>query len=83
MTAIPDLEMEISPLGGEIKCADYTVYVHIYRFARSASGWTLIVRNQCGSLRVWDTSFSNDKLAYYAFERAVLEEALGSALKGG
>ncbi len=79
MSAIPDQQMETSPLSGEVTVAGQTTHVYIYRFARSVSEWTLVVRNDDGSLKVWDSPFPSDKAAHRAFEMAAADEGPGSA----
>ncbi len=79
MSAIPDQQMETSPLSGEVTVAGQTTQVYIYRFARSASEWTLVVRNHDGSLKIWNTPFPSDKAAHRVFEMAVAEEGPGPA----
>ena len=78
MATIPDREIEESPLGGSIECADCTVQVHIYRLAGTDDEWTLEVVDHEGTSTVWDETFASDHDAYEAFEQAVAEDGIRS-----
>jgi hypothetical protein len=48
--AVPDRELEFSPLSGWMTRDGVTVQVHIYRFADTDEGWTLeVVDHEDGS----------------------------------
>ena len=78
MATIPNREIEDSPLGGSIECADCTVQVHIYRFAETDDKWTLEVVDHEGASTVWDETFTSDHDAYEAFEQAVVKHGIRS-----
>lgn len=74
--AVPDRELEFSPLSGRVTRDGVTVQVHIYRFAGTNEGWTLeVVDHQNGST-VWDRAFDTDVEAYEAFERCIREDGI-------
>jgi hypothetical protein len=77
-TAVPDPELEFSPLSGWVTRDGVKVQVHIYRFASTEEAWTLeVVHHEDGSI-VWDELFATDADAYEAFELAVQEDGIRS-----
>nr|WP_166060196.1 MULTISPECIES: hypothetical protein [unclassified Methylobacterium] len=74
--AVPDRELEFSPLTGRVTRDGVTVQVHIYRFAGADEGWTLEVVDHEDGSTVWEGSFDTDVEAYEAFERCILEDGI-------
>lgn len=81
--AIPDRELEHSPLSGLFTREGITVEVQIYRFAGSSYAWALEVVDQEGGLTVWTESFFTDQAARKAFLRAVEEDGMRQFLEPG
>ncbi len=65
--AVPDRELEFSPLSGRVTRDGVTVQVHIYRFVGTDDGWTLEVVDHDDGSTVWEGSFDTDVEAYEAF----------------
>ena len=74
--AVPDRELEFSPLSGRVTRDGVTVQVHIYRFAGTDDGWTLEVVDQEDGSTVWDGSFDTDVEAYEAFEQCIRKDGI-------
>ncbi|CAO4137212.1 hypothetical protein [Methylorubrum extorquens] len=74
--AVPDRELELSPLSGRVTRDGVTVQVHIYRFADADEGWTLEVVDHEDGSTVWDGLFDTDVEAYEAFERCLREDGI-------
>lgn len=74
--AIPDRELEFSPLSGRVTRDGVTVQVHIYRFAGTDEEWTLEVVDHEDGSTVWEGSFETDVEAYEAFEQCVREDGI-------
>lgn len=81
--AIPDRELEHSPLSGLFTREGITVEVEIYRFAGTSEAWTLEVVDQEGGSTVWTQSFFTDQAAHEAFLRAVEEDGMSQFLEPG
>ena len=81
--AIPDRELERSPLSGLITRDGITVEVQIYRFAGTADAWSLEVVDQEGGSTVWAESFFTDQAAHKAFLRAVEEDGMSQFQEQG
>ncbi|CAO4135347.1 hypothetical protein [Methylorubrum extorquens] len=65
--------MEFSGLAGRAPQDGITVTVSVYRMAGSQDPWTLEVIDQAGWSTIWDTTFTSDEDALYAFTDAVEE----------
>lgn len=81
--AIPDRELEHSPLSGSFTHGGVTVQVQIYRFAGTVDAWTLEVVDHEGGSTVWTESFFTDQAAHKAFLRVVEEEGMDQFLEPG
>lgn len=77
--AIPDRELQFSPLGGRVTQQGITVIVFIYRFADVPNDpWQLEVVDHDGGSTVWDETFTTDDDALAAFAQAVQENGIGA-----
>jgi hypothetical protein len=56
MTDDHDVELEDSPLSGELTRDGVTVIVAIYRIRDSGEGWSLEVIDHQGASTVWDAT---------------------------
>ncbi|CAO4178676.1 KTSC domain-containing protein [Methylorubrum aminovorans] len=74
--AVPDRELEFSPLSGRVTRDGVTVQVHIYRFTGTNEGWTLEVADHEDGSTVWEGTFDTDDEAYEAFERCIREDGI-------
>ena len=74
--AIPDRELEFSPLSGRVTRHGVTVQVHIYRFADTDDRWTLEVVDHEDGSTVWDGDFATDVDAYEAFEQCIQRDGI-------
>ncbi|PXW50295.1 hypothetical protein [Methylobacterium sp. B4] len=74
--AVPDHELEFSPLSGRVTRDGVTVQVHIYRFAGTDEEWTLEVVDHEDGSTVWEGSFETDVEAYEAFEQCIRENGI-------
>ena len=74
--AVPDRELEFSPLSGWVTQHGVTVQVHIYRFAGTDDGWALEVIDHEDGWTVWNGLFDTDIEAYEAFERCIREDGI-------
>lgn len=73
-----DLEIEYSPLCGDVARDGVTVRVEIYRLAGREEGWSLEVVDQEGASTVWDGLFATDQEAYVEFQRTLEVEGIRS-----
>lgn len=74
--AVPDRELEFSPLSGRVTRDGVTVQVHIYRVAGTSEGWTLEVVDHDDGSTVWNGLFDTDVDAYEAFERCIEQDGI-------
>ena len=66
-----DVELEESPLSGEVTRDGITLRVQIYRLRGSTEGWSLeVVDHEWGST-VWQDLFPSDQDAYREFMRTL------------
>jgi hypothetical protein len=75
-----DVELEHSPLSGELSRDGITVRVEISRVRDGAPGWSLEVVDQEGST-VWDATFPTDQDAYREFYRTIESEGIRTFLE--
>ncbi|KQQ06621.1 conserved protein of unknown function [Methylorubrum extorquens] len=80
--AVPDRELEFSPLSGRVTRDGVTVQVHIYRFAGTDEGWTLEVVDHEDGSTVWEGNFDTDVEAYDSFERCIREDGIRTFTEG-
>jgi hypothetical protein len=73
-----DVELEFSPLSGDVTRDGITVRVEIYRIVDSGDGWSLEVIDQDQASTVWDDRFPTDAEAYAEFYKTVEEEGIAS-----
>jgi hypothetical protein len=77
-----EVELENSPLSGELTRDGVTVKVAIYRIRDSADGWSLEVIDHEGASTVWNETFPTDQDAYREFSRTVDTEGIRTFLEG-
>jgi hypothetical protein len=82
MTDDHDVELEDSPLSGELTRDGVTVKVAIYRIRDSGEGWSLEVIDHQGTSTVWDATFPTDQDAYREFNRSLETEGIRALLQG-
>ena len=66
-----DVELEESPLSGEVTRDGITLRVQIYRIRGSNEGWSLEVVDREGGSTVWQDLFPSDEDAYREFTRTL------------
>ncbi len=66
-----DVELEESPLSGEVTRDGITLRVQIYRIRGSNEGWSLEVVDREGGSTVWQDLFPSDQDAYREFTRTL------------
>jgi hypothetical protein len=76
-----DVELEHSPLSGELSRDGITVRVEIYRVYDDAAGWSLEVVDQEGTSTVWDSNFPTDQDACREFYRILDSEGIRTFLE--
>ena len=76
-----DVELEESPLSGEVTRDGITLRVQIYRLRGSTEGWSLeVVDHEWGST-VWQDLFPSDQDAYREFMRTLDAEGPSAFLE--
>ena len=80
MTDDDDVELEPSPLSGELSRDEIAVRVEICRVRDGAPGWSLEVVDQEGPSTVWDATPPTDQDAYREFYRTVKSKGISSFL---
>ena len=80
MGDVDEVELEDSPLSGELTRDGVTVTVAIYRIRDAGEGWSLEVVDHEGASTVWDETFLTDQDAYQEFCRAVEAEGIRTFL---
>ena len=73
-----DVELEYSPLCGEVSRDGLTVNVQIYRVAGGNEGWSLEVVDHKGDSTVWSDLFATDRDAYAEFYKTLEMEGIRS-----
>ena len=73
-----DVELEYSPLCGEVTRDGLTVNVQIYRVAGDNEGWSLEVVDHKGDSTVWSDLFATDRDAYAEFYKTLEMEGIRS-----
>jgi len=76
-----DVELEHSPLSGELTRAGVTIKVQIYRIRGADEGWSLEVVDHEGASTVWDETFPTDQDAYREFYRTLEVEGIRTFLE--
>ncbi len=66
-----DVELEESPLSGEVTRDGITLRVQIYRIRGSNEGWSLEVVDHEGGSTVWQDLFPSDQDAYREFTQTL------------
>ena len=66
-----EVELEESPLSGEVTRDGITLRVQIYRIRGSNEGWSLEVVDREGGSTVWQDLFPSDEDAYREFTRTL------------
>jgi hypothetical protein len=69
-----DVELEDSPLSGDVTRDGTTFRVQIYRIKDSGEGWSLEVVDQSGGSTVWQDTFDTPQDAYREFYKTLEEE---------
>lgn len=69
-----DVDLEDSPLSGEVARDGITLQVLIYRVRGSSSPWSLEVVDPEGGSTVWQEGFPTDQEAYAEFKRTLEAE---------
>jgi hypothetical protein len=64
-----EVELEHSPLSGDVTRDGITLSVQIYRIKGSSEGWSLEVVDQLGGSTVWEETFAEPQDAYQEFPR--------------
>ena len=73
-----EVEIEYSPLCGDVTRDGITVSVQIYRLARIGEGWSLEVVDHNGASTVWTELFATDQVAYAEFFKTLETEGIRS-----
>lgn len=73
-----DVELEYSPLCGEVTRDGLTVRVQIYRISGRSEGWSLEVVDHEGGSTVWSDLFATDREAYAEFYKTLETEGIQS-----
>jgi hypothetical protein len=68
-----DVDIEYSPLCGEITRDGLTVRLQIYRIAGSSDGWSLEVIDYEEASTVWNDLFATDRDAYAEFSKCLTQ----------
>ena len=76
-----DVELEHSPLSGELSRDGITVRVEIYRVRDDATGWSLEVVDEEGASTIWDGDFPTDQDAYREFYRTLESKGISTFLE--
>ncbi len=76
-----DVELEDSPLSGEVTRDGITVKVAIYRIRDSGEGWSLEVIDHEGASTVWDATFPTDQDAQSMFSWTLEAEGIRTFLE--
>jgi hypothetical protein len=76
-----DVELEHSPLSGELSRDGITIRVEIFRVRDDAACWSLEVVDQEGASTVWDSDFPIDQDAYREFYRTLESEGMRTFLE--
>ena len=76
-----DVELENSPLSGELTRDGVTVRIEIYRIRDSGEGWSLEVVDHEGTSTVWDETFPTDQDAHREFCRTLEAEGIRTLLE--
>ena len=75
-----DVEIEDSPLSGDLTRHGITLSVRIYRIKGSNDGWSLEVVDQTGGSTVWQDTFEAPQDAYREFYTTLEAEGPGAFL---
>jgi hypothetical protein len=73
-----EIQIEYSPLCGDVTRDGLTVRVQIYRIAGRSEGWSLEVVDHKGTSTVWDDLFALDQDAYAEFVKTLETEGIQS-----
>jgi hypothetical protein len=76
------VELEDSPLSGELTRDGITVRVAIYRIRDAGEGWSLEVVDHEGASTVWNETFPTDQDAYREFYRTLETQGIRTFLEG-
>jgi hypothetical protein len=69
-----DIEIEHSPLSGDVTRDGVTLRVDIYRIKGSNDGWSLEVVDETGGSTVWTETFEMPSDAYHEFYKTLETE---------
>ena len=75
-----DVELEESPLSGEVTRDGITLRVQIYRIRGSNEGWSLEVVDREGGSTVWQDLFPSDEDAYREFTRTLIADIVSGCI---
>ena len=73
-----EIELEYSPLCGDVTRDGLMVRVQIYRITGRGDGWSLEVIDHEGASTVWDDLFATDQDAYAEFVKTLETEGIRS-----
>ena len=75
-----DVEIELSPLSGEVTRDGVTVRVEIFQIRGARDGWSLeVIDHEMGST-VWNRNFSTEQDAYREFYRTLERDGIRTFL---
>ena len=73
-----EIQIEYSPLCGDVTRDGMTVRLQIYRIAGRSEGWSLEVVDHKGTSTVWDDLFATEQDAYAAFIKTLATDGIHS-----
>jgi hypothetical protein len=73
-----EIELEYSPLCGDVTRDGLRVRVQIYRIAGGSEGWSLEVIDHEGTSTVWSDLFATDQDAYAEFVKTLETQGIRS-----